>query len=208
MARFRLPDRPVGFYAARPMNESGISLWAVVGIALGLAMDAVAVSMAAATAGFAGSRRAIFRLAFHFGLFQFLMPVIGWAAGTAVAQVIPAWDHWIAFVLLAGVGAHMLWAAFHPDQTNHRQDPSRGLTLVALSMATSLDALAVGVSLALAGIAVWTPSLLIGLITGLLCLLAILLGNRLRHAVARYAEIAGGLVLVFIGLKILIAHLP
>jgi putative Mn2+ efflux pump MntP len=188
------------------MNGDGMSIWAVLVVALGLSMDAVAVSMAAATAGYAGNRRAVFRLAFHFGLFQCLMPVLGWAVGSVVADYIPRWDHWIAFALLAGVGAHMMWVALHPEDTVQRSDPSRGLTLIMLSTATSLDALAVGVSLALAGISVWTPSLLIGLITGGMCLAAILLGNRLRRVVARYAELAGGLVLIQIGLKILADH--
>ncbi len=184
-----------------------MSLWAVIVIALGLSMDAVAVSIAAATAGYADNHRAAFRLAFHFGLFQFLMPVVGWAAGSVVAEYIPSWDHWISFLLLAGVGGHMIWVALHPEQTTQRSDPSRGLRLILLSTATSLDALAVGVSLALAGISVWTPSLLIGGITGAMCLTAIVLGNRLRAVVARYAELAGGAVLILIGGKILIEHL-
>jgi putative Mn2+ efflux pump MntP len=182
-------------------------LWTIIVIAVGLAMDAVAVCIVAATAGYASNKRAVFRLAFHFGLFQFLMPVLGWLFGTLVERYVEAVDHWIAFGLLAIVGGHMIWAALHPDEQTQRNDPSRGLTMVMLSVATSLDALAVGLSLALAGISVWYPSALIGLITGGLCLLAIALGNRLRAAFARWAEIAGGVVLILIGARILFEHL-
>jgi putative Mn2+ efflux pump MntP len=116
-------------------------------------------------------------------------------------------DHWLAFGLLAFVGGRMIWMSFHPDEEVQRADPSRGLTMVMLSIATSLDALAVGLSLALAGISVWYPSVLIGLITGGMCLVAIALGNRLRAAFARWAGIAGGAVLILIGARILIDHL-
>jgi len=182
-------------------------LWTIIVVALGLAMDAVAVCIVAASAGYASNKRAIFRLAFHFGLFQFLMPVVGWLCGTAVERYVRAVDHWIAFGLLLLVGGRMIWAAFRPAEQRPTTDPTRGLTLVMLSAATSLDALAVGFSLALAGISVWYPSVLIGLITGLMCLLAIALGNRLRAVFARWAEIAGGMVLVLIGMRILLQHL-
>jgi putative Mn2+ efflux pump MntP len=181
-------------------------LWAVIVVAVGLAMDAVAVCIAAATAGHASNKRAVFRLAFHFGLFQFVMPVVGWFFGSLVDRYVKGLDHWIAFALLAFVGGRMVWAAFHSGETAQRTDPTRGWTLLMLSTATSLDALAVGMSLALAGISVWYPSLLIGFITAGLCLLAIVLGNRLRAVFTRWAEIVGGVVLIAIGVWILVGH--
>ncbi len=184
-----------------------MSLWTVIVIALGLSMDAVAVCMAAATAGYTANRRAVFRLAFHFGLFQFLMPVLGWLCGTLIERHIQRVDHWIAFGLLVVVGGRMIWASFQPPEQRPVTDPTRGLTMVMLSVATSLDALAVGLSLALAGISVWYPSALIGLITAGMCLLAIALGNRLRAVFARGAELAGGVVLILIGVRILLEHL-
>ncbi|MBM3860908.1 MAG: manganese efflux pump [Verrucomicrobia bacterium] len=184
-----------------------MSLWTVIVIALGLAMDAVAVCIVAATAGYASNKRAVFRLAFHFGLFQFLMPVLGWALGAWVGRYVQSVDHWIAFGLLALVGGRMIWASFQPAEQRPSTDPTRGLTMVMLSVATSLDAFAVGLSLALAGISVWQPSVLIGLITGGMCLLAIALGNRLHATFARWAELAGGVVLILIGLRILLEHL-
>lgn len=182
-------------------------LWTIIVVALGLAMDAVAVCIVAATTGYASNKRAVFRLVFHFGLFQFLMPVLGWLLGAWVERYVERVDHWIAFGLLAFVGGRMIWAALHPDEQAQRTDPTRGLTMVMLSVATSLDALAVGLSLAMAGISVWQPSVLIGLITGAMCLLAIALGNRLRRTFARWAEIAGGVVLILIGARILFEHL-
>jgi putative Mn2+ efflux pump MntP len=182
-------------------------LWTVIVIALGLAMDAVAVCIVAATAGYASNKRAVFRLAFHFGLFQFLMPVLGWLFGALVECYVQSVDHWIAFGLLAFVGGRMIWMSFQPAEERPATDPTRGLTLLFLATATSLDALAVGLSLALAGISVWYPSVLIGFITAGMCLLAVALGNRLRAAFARWAEIAGGVVLILIGVRILLQHL-
>jgi putative Mn2+ efflux pump MntP len=184
-----------------------MSVWSVILIALGLSMDAVAVCVAAAAGGYATNRRAVFRLAFHFGLFQFLMPVLGWALGDLLVGYISSWDHWLAFGLLAAVGGRMLYVAARPEVKTAATDPSRGLTMVMLSTATSLDALAVGLSLALSDIAVWYPSALIGLITGAMCLIAIALGNRLRSVFSRWAEAAGGLTLIGIGLRILLTHL-
>lgn len=181
-------------------------LWTVIIVALGLAMDAVAVCVVASTAGYTANRRAAFRLAFHFGLFQFLMPVLGWLLGAWVERYIQRVDHWIAFGLLAFVGGRMIWASFQPAEQRSAADPTRGWTMVMLSVATSLDALAVGFGLALAGLSVWQPAVLIGLITAVLCWLAIALGNRLHAAFARGAELAGGIVLILIGLRILLQH--
>ena len=183
-----------------------MSLWAVIIVALGLSLDAVAVCIVAATSGYVPDRRAVFRLAFHFGLFQFLMPVLGWAAGALLEPYLGAADHWIAFALLAGVGGRMIHAAWRPETKNQATDPTRGLALVMLSTATSLDALAVGLSLALNRISAWAPSLWIGGITTGMWLGAIFLGNRLRAALARWAELVGGAVLILIGLRILLAY--
>jgi putative Mn2+ efflux pump MntP len=117
-------------------------------MAVGLAMDAFAVSLAAGTHKEINGFRPTFRLSFHFGFFQFLMPVLGWALGTKLEGAIQAFDHWIAFGLLAFVGARMIHAGLTSPDDAPRSDPSRGLTLVGLCVATSIDALAVGLSLA------------------------------------------------------------
>ena len=176
-------------------------------IAISLSMDAFAVCLGVGTTGKANHPRPTFRLAFHFGLFQFLMPIIGWLAGTTVEHYISAFDHWIAFGLLAFVGVRMVWTGFHPGEEEKEKDPSRGLTLVILAFATSIDALAVGLSLGVIGMTIWYPAVIIGLVTGLLSWLGIRLGKILGEKVGKRMEIIGGLILIAIGLRIVLAHI-
>ncbi len=175
----------------------------IAAIAAGLAMDAFAVSLAAGAGGARGPR-AVFRLAFHFGLFQFLMPVLGWATGMRVAGVALAVEDWVAAGLLAAVGARMI----RSGQTHGLdRDPSRGLTLVTLCVATSLDALAVGLSLALLRVNIWYPSAVIGSVTAILSVCGVRLGNRLGSGFGRRMEVAGGMLLIVLSARILAAHL-
>lgn len=178
----------------------------IVLIAFGLAMDAFAVSIAAGTLEVARGARPTFRLAFHFGLFQFLMPVIGWFVGITVAVAVAALDHWIAFGLLAFVGVRMIRSALNPDP-GPQADPSRGVMLITLAVATSIDALAIGLTLAMLQVDIWYPSAVIGLITGLLCTLGVQLGGRLGARFGRRMSVVGGVVLILIGLRILVSHL-
>ncbi|HEY5674939.1 MAG TPA: manganese efflux pump MntP family protein [Malonomonas sp.] len=177
------------------------------GIAIALAMDAFAVALAAGLSLPKLTGRHLFRFGFHFGLFQALMPVLGWLAGISLREQIEAFDHWLAFALLSLVGGKMLWEAFHADENEPREgDPTKGLSLVMLSIATSIDALAVGLSLAVLGITIWTPALLIGLVAGILTICGMLLGRRLGRAWGPRVEVLGGLVLIAIGVKILLEH--
>jgi putative Mn2+ efflux pump MntP len=176
-------------------------------IALGLAMDASAVSLAAAAAGFAKDGRAKFRLSFHFGLFQFMMPVLGWLMGMAFVSYFKSVDHWIAFLLLGFVGARMIREGMDKSPEIRKKDPSRGMTMVMLSIATSIDALAIGLSLAMLEVNILYPSIMIGVITAGLSLLAIKIGTRLGMAFGKRMEIFGGLVLILIGSRILFSHL-
>ncbi len=184
-----------------------MSLLEILLVAVALAMDAFAVSLAAGATAYARSKRARFRLSFHFGLFQFLMPIAGWLVGTSVARAIESFDHWVAFGLLAFVGTRMLLAAFGEEGKAPSRDPSRGATLVMLSVATSIDALAVGLTLAMLEVAIWYASVIIGLVTGLLSLAAIRLGNRLGARFGPRMEAAGGTILIAIGVRILLQHL-
>ena len=186
----------------------GLGFWAVLGLAVGLAMDALAVAVAAGVTLKAVTGRHVFRLAFHFGLFQALMPILGWAAGLAVARKVQAFDHWVAFALLAAVGGKMLYEALRGGEGSARSDPTRGWSLVVLSVATSLDALAVGLSISLLGVTIWLPALVIGLVCAVFTMVGIRLGRLAAAAVRleRAAEAAGGLVLLAIGLRILHAH--
>jgi putative Mn2+ efflux pump MntP len=179
----------------------------IFGLAVALAMDAFAVALGVGINLSTLTGRHLFRLGFHFGLFQALMPIIGWLAGMSIQRWIQAYDHWIAFALLSFVGGKMLYEAFHGDETNEGKDPTRGLTLVILSLATSIDALAVGLSLGMLNISIWTPALVIGLVAGLLTVAGLLLGRRCGTAWGKRVEILGGLILCAIGTKILLQHL-
>ncbi|MDY0166235.1 MAG: manganese efflux pump MntP family protein [Thermoguttaceae bacterium] len=181
-------------------------LW-LCAIAVALAMDAFAVAVSAGLVVRPATFRSMFRLAFHFGLFQFLMPVIGWAAGQPLADSISNYDHWVAFGLLTLLGGKMLWEARAPDRPSRSDDPTRGLMLVTLSVATSLDALAVGLSLALVGISIWLPAVVIGLVAAGLSAVGFGLGARLGSLWGRWAEVLGGCILLCIGARILLTHL-
>ncbi len=178
-------------------------------IAVALAMDAFAVSIAAGVTLKAVSLRQTFRLAWHFGLFQALMPIIGWSAGLTVRSRIEAWDHWIAFALLAFVAQGMLRSAIKGEQEEETyKDPTRGMTLVMLSVATSIDALAVGLSLSMINVSIWTPALIIGIVAGAFTTAGMHLGKAIggMAKLGRWAELTGGVVLLTIGANILREH--
>ena len=176
-------------------------------IAVGLAMDAFAVSLAAGAGRFVRSPRSALRLSFHLGLFQFLMPVVGWFLGTRLEPVMRNVDHWIAFALLSFVGGKMILESFSKDTDGAGTNPSKGLTLVGLSIATSIDALAVGISLAVLDVAIWYPSVIIGFLTACLSVIGIAIGKRMGNRFGQRAEFFGGILLVFIGIRILIEHI-
>lgn len=183
----------------------GLSLIAV---AVALAMDAFAVALAAGAVLHPLSFRPCFRLAFHFGLFQALMPMIGWLAGVTVQSFVAAWSHWIAFVLLLYIGGRMIYEALSAEEGQERtNDPSRGLTMVGLAVATSIDALAVGLTLAMLDVVVWFPALVIGLVACGFTVLGLFLGTRAGKIWGRRVEVTGGAILILIGLKILLSAL-
>ncbi len=180
----------------------------VLGIAFALAMDAFATAIACSVTLRPLTRRQVFRLSFHFGLFQALMPLVGWLAGLSVERYIRAWDHWLAFGLLLFVGGKALLAALRPATAEvSRADPTRGLSLFVLSLATSIDALAVGLSLAALRVDIFVPALVIGGVAGLLTWLGMAIGSRLGGRFGRRMEALGGLVLIAIGVKVLVEHL-
>ncbi len=188
-------------------------------IALGLSMDAFAVSVSSAACTKHLPKRHMFRAALAFGFFQFLMPVAGWLAGSTLARAIASIDHWIAFGLLAFVGGKMAAGAvreFRDDPSGEtcptgaeaaKRDLSSKRVTLALAFATSIDALAVGVSFSVIGKPALSPAIVIGTVTLAVCLGGFAIGRRAGKALGRYAEIAGGLVLVAIGARILCEHL-
>lgn len=176
-------------------------------IAIGLAMDAFTVSLGIGTAQQANDRRSKFRLAFHFGLFQMGMTILGWLAGSTIAVYIQALDHWVAMALLAYVGGNMIRSGLHPEAQTHLADPSKGRLLIILSVATSIDAFAVGLSMAMLHTPWLAPSILIGVITLGLSIFGLLAGDRLGKKFGKRMEILGGLILLGIGIRVLVTHL-
>jgi putative Mn2+ efflux pump MntP len=188
-----------------------MSIIELLALALALAMDAFAVALASGVR-LRCTMGQTMRMALAFGLFQFAMPVCGWFLGLSVRSYIEAFDHWAAFGLLAFVGARMLREGLSGKQETERAcaDPTRGLTLLMLALATSIDALAVGISMAMLAIGIWYPAAVIGLV----CFGVTALGMHLGRAAIRVgpdlsgkANLVGGLVLIGIGVKILLEHL-
>lgn len=181
----------------------------VTGIAVALAMDAFAVAVAAGVTLKTVSARQTFRLGWHFGLFQALMPIIGWSAGLTVRTVVAHYAHWTAFGLLILIGIHMIREAVsEPSPEAEVCDPTRGLTMVMLSIATSIDALAVGLSLSMINVSIWWPAAIIGVVACGFTVAGLHLGKWLGRTVrfSRYAEVIGGVVLIAIGINILREH--
>jgi putative Mn2+ efflux pump MntP len=179
-------------------------------IALSLSMDAFAVSI---SSGISVRGLRLFhavRACFFFGLFQFLMPLAGWYLGSAFVFYIEAFDHWIAFALLAFIGGKMLAEATRPGAEGRQ--PATGdirslKTLLVLAVATSIDALAAGISLSIMGHGVWGSAAVIGGVTFLVCLCGFGFGRHAGRALEKWAQIAGGIMLIGIGIKILAGHL-
>jgi putative Mn2+ efflux pump MntP len=176
-------------------------------IAFGLAMDAFSVSVCSGMAGRRLAPRHALRMAAFFGGFQMLMPTVGWLAGSTFQRFISGFDHWVAFGLLALVGGRMVYESVASDSCQRTINPANLGVLVVLAIATSIDALAVGLSLALLDVAVTLPILVIGAVTFTLSLAGVLLGRRTGTLLQGRAEAVGGLILIGIGARILVGHL-
>jgi len=185
-----------------------MSLLSMMFIAVALGMDAFTVAVSAGIVIRKLTVRPVFRMSFHFGFFQFIMPIIGWVAGRTVYEYIVAFDHWVAFSLLACIGGKMIWDSIRDEsETFRKEDPTRGVTLILLSIATSIDALAVGLSLAFLDIEIIYPSIIIGVVASVMTCAGMLFGERLGRIAGRKAGIFGGVILIGIGVKIIIEHL-
>ncbi len=178
--------------------------------AIGLSMDAFAVSVCKGL----GMRKMRYDQALviglYFGVFQALMPLLGWLLGTSFSRYIQAFDHWIAFVLLVFIGGKMLWDVFHEKEESAAEKSDARLDhkeLFMLAIATSIDALAVGIAFACLDVQIWSSVSIIGCVTLVLSFCGVWIGNRFGNRFEKKAEIAGGVVLLLIGVKILLDHL-
>ncbi|MFA5367233.1 MAG: manganese efflux pump MntP family protein [Dehalococcoidia bacterium] len=176
-------------------------------IALALSMDAFSVATALGAAGRQHSRLAVLRLATAFGLFQFVMPILGWLLGRTVVSYIADYDHWIAFGLLAIVGIHMIKEYFDKDAKERLKDPTKGWPLLILSIATSIDALAVGVSFAFFDVNIYYAGAVIGIVCFAITAVGMVFGRALSRVLGKKAVLFGGIVLIAIGIKIVIEHM-
>ncbi|AKI97329.1 manganese efflux pump MntP family protein [Kosmotoga pacifica] len=179
----------------------------IVLIAVALAMDAFAVSISIGLSQKTIPFRTAFRTSLNFGSFQFFMPVIGWYVASSFSKYIQAFDHWIAFFLLVGIGGKMIIETFEEGDRSNSKDRTKGLALVMLSIATSIDALAVGVAFAFVDRTIFFPSVIIGIVAFGFSYLGIKGGAKFGKLLGKKTEILGGIILIFIGVKILIEHL-
>lgn len=176
-------------------------------IALGLSADCFAVAVCSGIACKKFTLTQFIRLPLAFGVFQALMVVLGWLAGHAIIDFISAYDHWLAFGLLVFIGGRMIWESFHEREGEKARNYHSWLTVLALSIATSIDALAVGLSFAFLNVDMAVASATIGVTALVITAIGQLIGNRVGELVGKRAEIIGGLILIGIGVKILIEHL-
>lgn len=176
-------------------------------IALALALDAFSVAVGIGTFNKRSNRRQIFRLSFHFGLFQFIMPIIGWAVGRQVVHIIKDYDHWVAFLVLLILGVKMIIESRKPNEIKPNFDYTRSWKLISLSVVTSIDAITVGFGISLLQYQVLYMAIIIGVTASTMTIIGIWLGERLSDRFERYAEIVAAIVLIGIGFQILFSHL-
>ena len=170
-------------------------------------MDAFSVAIALGAAGRGHASAAVLRLATAFGVFQFVMPILGWLLGKTVVSYIEDYDHWIAFGLLLIVGLRMIKEYFDKDEKERTKDPTKGWSLLVLSIATSIDALAVGVSFAFFDVNIYYASAVIGVVCFIITALGMIFGKALSRILGKKAVLLGGIVLIGIGIKIVVEHM-
>lgn len=177
-------------------------------IGVGLAADAFAVSVCRGLSMRKINYRHAFLIALTFGIFQALMPLVGWLLGQAFEGYISFLSPWIAFVLLAAIGGKMIWDTFHEEEDcpccKEKEEKLDLKNLFVMAIATSIDALAVGVSFGVNGTSILSAMLIIGVTTFVICLLGVLIGNRFGAKYNKKASIAGGIILIAMGIKILV----
>ncbi len=177
-------------------------------IALGLSADCFVVAISGGISKLNHSWSRLLRVSFSFGLFQALMPLLGWFAGRTVVDLIADYDHWVAFALLAIVSGRMLWGALRPEPSQRKEiDITRGFLLITLSIATSIDSLAVGLSFAFIDVNIALASPTIGAVAFLVTTAGFKLGKRASKLIGKRAEVIGALILLAIAFRILLSHI-
>ena len=184
-----------------------MDLVTIIIIAVGLAMDAFAVSIVSGSVYQQLHIRHALRMAVFFGGFQAVMPLVGSLVGMSVKGYIADYDHWVAFGLLAAVGGKMIYESFKIKSAEKNLDPSNVLVLLVLALATSIDALVIGITLSLIVSSIAIAAIIIGLVTFVLSYLGVCIGKKFGHFFENKIEVLGGIILIGLGIKILFEHL-
>jgi len=186
---------------------SNLNFLPVILIALALSADCFAVAFSGSFSMKTISTAQILRAALAFGAFQAVMPVLGWLVGRTIVGFVADYDHWVAFVLLALVGGRMIWEAFRTEASQRRVDITKGVLLLTLAVATSIDAFAVGLSFAFLRVNILLACLAIGVIAFGITLVGFILGRKTKTLLGKYAEVFGGVILIGIGIRIVVSHI-
>jgi putative Mn2+ efflux pump MntP len=184
-----------------------VALITIIIIAIGLAMDAFTVSIVSGAAYKQLHVKHALRIALFFGGFQAIMPLIGFLAGLSIKSYITSYDHWVAFGLLSAVGGKMIYESFKIKTAEKNFNPSNIFVLLVLSVATSIDALAIGITLSFLRVSLAAAVGIIGLVTFVLSYLGVFIGKKYGHFFENKIEAVGGLILIALGVKILFDHL-
>ena len=185
----------------------GIDFASILLIAIGLSADCFAVALGVSTQVTERFPLQVLRVSLSFGLFQALMPILGWLAGTTIVEFIESFDHWVAFGLLAIVGGRMIWESSHSQSGHKKTDITKWFILLTLSIATSIDALAVGLSFAFLKVNITLAVLNIGLVSLIVIAIGFGLGRKASRLIGKRAEAIGGMILLAIGFRILLSHI-
>lgn len=183
-----------------------MSLITIFLLAIALGVDAFSVAIAAGAVSGQRTWRPVLRLSLAFGFFQFIMPLLGWLAGATIADLIHKYAHLVAFVLLAAVGGKLIYDGFSKNELRQRADPTKGWPLLGLSVATSIDALAAGFSISVLKNPIFLPSVIIGMTCFVMTAVGMVFGKALARLLGYKADVAGGLVLIVIAIKILVEY--
>ncbi|NLW31112.1 MAG: manganese efflux pump [Fibrobacter sp.] len=183
-----------------------MSLISIFFIAVGLALDAFAVSIASGITIKNMKIRHAFVIAGFFSFFQAIMPLAGWCTGLKIKGFIEKYDHWVVFAILSIIGIKMIYEAFQLEETEKNKNPLQISVLFILAIATSIDALAVGFSISVLNGTIVLPAIIIGSVTFLMSFMGVYIGNCCGNLFEKNIEIAGGLVLIGIGVKVLIGN--
>ena len=182
-------------------GPTAIDLFNVIALAFALAFDAFGVSIAVGITLGAIDRWTVFRLSWHFGFMQFAMPIVGWTAGSYVSGWVGDFGRWLAALVLLVIGARLVWEQLNPEVRKWKGDPTRGASLIVLMFATSIDALAAGLSLALVGVDILYPTIVIGVVAAGMTILGLIFGRMVGLRLGRIAGVIGGLLLIALAVK-------